>query len=146
MLGYPTKHAAQQRPGLELLGFFFCRNIECYPKEIANREKPKHEPMYTAEDLLHQAVTQQTLPVLVRCLLDLVSIFGRSASRISPVGSYPLLLARAKHSSCIMKWTYFARRSSSIAHLYLGVWPPDTESLVWNICPNFISTVFVFTV
>lgn len=31
--------------------------------------------MYTAEDLLHQAVTQQTLPVLVQCLLFIMSAF-----------------------------------------------------------------------
>lgn len=63
-----------ERPGLDLLGFF-CKNIECYPKEISNREKPKHEPTYTAEDLLHQAVTQQTLPVLLQRYLSIMLAF-----------------------------------------------------------------------
>lgn len=74
MLGYRTRRGwrgSAGRSGALLVG----NNIECYPKERANRGKPKHESMYTAEDLLHQAVTQQTLPVLVQCLLFIMSAF-----------------------------------------------------------------------
>lgn len=56
--------------------------------------------------------------------LDHVSICGRSASCASPLGSYPSLLARAKHSSCTINWAQFARRSWSIAPFYWPVWPP----------------------
>lgn len=73
-----------------------------------------------------------------------VSICGRLASCASPVGSYPSLLAQAKHLSCTMNWTWFARRSSSIARLYRRIWPPDTESSVGTLCPCFISAVFCF--
>lgn len=41
----------------------------------ANREKPKLESTYTAEDLLHRAVAPQTLPLLVQCLLLIMSAF-----------------------------------------------------------------------
>lgn len=123
MLCYHTKHAVQQRDQ-DWICWFFLQEYWMLSKRDSQPWKAKAWAHVYSRGFTPPGSDSTNTSCSTSLSLYHVSIFGQSASRVLPVGSYPCLLARAKHSSCIMKWTYFAKRSSTIAHLYLGVWTP----------------------